>query len=87
MECGRSKSARIIESVPMHSRDTSPEVAEMQYESYRRMGPAGRFAVMVELTNFTRELTRAGIRIRHPEYTEDEVAQEFMRIVYGLKMP
>lgn len=59
----------------------------MQYESYRRMGPAGRFAVMVELTNFSRELTRAGIRMRHPDYTEAEVAREFMRIVYGLKAP
>lgn len=66
----------------MHARDTSPEAATIQYEGYRRIGPAGRFAAAAELTNVVRELARAGIRKRHPEYTAEEVSNELVSIVY-----
>jgi hypothetical protein len=68
----------------MHARDTSPEVATTQHEGYRRMGPSGRFRAAAELTNFVREAARAGIRMRHPEYSEDQVTRELARIVYQL---
>lgn len=66
----------------MHARDTSPEAAAVQYEGYRRIGPAGRFAAAAELTNVVRELARSGIRMRHPEYTAEEISREFVSIVY-----
>lgn len=68
--------------VVMHARDTSPEAAAVQYEGYRRIGPSGRFAAAAELTNVVRELARAGIRMRHPEYTAEEISREFVSIVY-----
>lgn len=68
----------------MHARDTSPEVAAIQHEGYRRMGPSGRFRAAAELTNFVREFARAGIRKRHPEYSEEQVTRELARLVYQL---
>ena len=66
----------------MHARDTTPGSAAMQQESYRQMGPAGRFHVAAELSNFVRELARAGIRKRYPEYTAEEVSRQLVWNVY-----
>jgi hypothetical protein len=48
------------------------------------MGPAGRFRVAAELSNVVRELARAGIRKRHPEYTAEEVSKQLTWYVYRL---
>jgi len=56
----------------------------MQIESYRRMGPSGRFAVAAKLTNLVRELSRAGIRKRHPDYDAEQVSRELVWIMYRL---
>jgi hypothetical protein len=68
----------------VHARDTSPAAAEVQYESYRRLGPAGRFNVAAELTNVVREMARAGIRKRHPEYTPEQVSRQLAWYIYRL---
>jgi hypothetical protein len=68
----------------MHARDTTPEMAAIQIEGYRRIGPSGRFAIAAELTNVVRELSRAGIRKRHPDYDAAEVSRELVWIVYRL---
>ena len=67
----------------VHARDTSAEAAAVQYEAYRRLGPAGRFLVAAELTNTVRDLARAGIRSRHPAYSSEEVETELVRMIYG----
>lgn len=64
-------------------RDTSPEAYRVQMDAYRRMGGAARLAIAFELTEFTRDLARAGIRQRHPEYTETQIAAAFRRLVLG----
>jgi hypothetical protein len=68
----------------MHARDTTPEAAAIQEEGYRQLGPSGRFKVAAELTNAVRELARAGIRRRHPEYTDEQVARQMASYIYGL---
>ena len=52
-------------------------------EVYRRLGPAGRVRLAASLSADTRELTRAGIRSRHPAYTEEEVDLALRRVLYG----
>jgi hypothetical protein len=69
---------------PVHSRDTSPEAAAIQHEAYRRIGSVGRFNIAAELTNVVRELARAGIRKRHPEYSSEQVSKELARYIYPL---
>lgn len=64
-------------------RDTSPDSHEAQLRAYRRLGPAGRARVAANLSADTRELTRAGIRARHPEYTGEDVESALRRILLG----
>lgn len=64
--------------------DTSIRAAAVQLSLYRKAGPSGRARVAVELSDAVRETTVAGIRRRHPEYSEREVALSFLRLVYGL---
>jgi hypothetical protein len=47
------------------------------------MGPSGRFSVALALSDLVRECARSGIRARHSEYTEAEVASELLRSLYG----
>ena len=64
--------------------DTSTRAALVQLSLYRKAGPSGRTRVAVELSDAVRETTVAGIRRRHPEYSEREVTLSFLRLVYGL---
>jgi hypothetical protein len=63
--------------------DTSPEIHAAQLQAYRRMGAAARARVAGDLSNATREMARAGIRSRHPEYREDQVELALRRIILG----
>jgi hypothetical protein len=64
----------------MRSRDTTPEAAAIQEAAYRRIGPTGRFNIAAELSNVVRELARAGIRRRHPDYTAEQISEELARM-------
>jgi len=63
--------------------DTSPEAAAVQIEAYRRMGGPGRGQVMFRLSQAVRLASMAGIRRRHPEYSEGDVLVALARLVYG----
>ncbi|HEY7375703.1 MAG TPA: hypothetical protein VIF57_26335 [Polyangia bacterium] len=67
----------------MQARDTTVASHAAQVEAYRRLGPAGRVRVAARLSADTRALARAGIRARHPSYTEEEVDLALRRIIYG----
>ncbi len=71
----------------MHARDTTPAAAAIQEEIYRRLGPAGRFQIAVELSEFTRSLTEAGLRRRHPEMTSEEITRLLVQVLYGVNEP
>ena len=49
-----------------------------QLEILRAMTPAQRLEQALELTDFTRQLMKDGIRRRHPEATEQEVHRLFL---------
>jgi hypothetical protein len=55
----------------------------MQLQLYREAGPERRAQIAAELSELIRDLSRAGVRIRHPEFTEAEVTREVLRIFYG----
>jgi hypothetical protein len=67
----------------MRPRDTTPDAAERQRDWYRACGPGRRGELALEMSEEARELTRAGIRGRHPEWSEAEVTAELLRIVLG----
>ncbi len=45
--------------------------------------PAGRFKIALELTKLTRRFAIAGIRRRHPEYTEEQAIEALARALHG----
>ena len=63
--------------------DTTPDAAALQLELYRAAGPSARATAAAELSDAVRATTLAGIRRRHAEFSEAEVAREFLALVYG----
>lgn len=67
----------------MPATDTSPRAAAIQLELYRAAGPAKRAQIAADLSDAVRATTLAGIRRRHPEYSDREIADAFLTLVYG----
>ena len=63
--------------------DTSPDADAMQLDVYRRLGGAGRLAIVFRLNALVREAAAAGIRRRHPDYTDEQVRAALMRLRLG----
>ena len=64
-------------------RDTTPEAMAKEFEILRRIGPAGRFAMIFELNDNLRSLVQAGVRYRHPHWTDRAVEREVIRLMIG----
>ena len=54
------------------TRDTSIEAERAQVELWRRMSPLEKLRAVTETTRTVLELSRAGIRLRHPQASDDE---------------
>ncbi|HXT69071.1 MAG TPA: hypothetical protein VN700_04930 [Vicinamibacterales bacterium] len=77
MEADSRRTDRLVPS------DTSPEAWAIQTDLYARMGGAARLSTAFQLTETVRRLTFAGIRRRHPHYTDVELRQAWARITLG----
>ncbi len=64
-------------------RDTSKEAWEVYLSVLSRMTPERRVEIAFDSSEMARELSRTGIRMRHPDYTEREVNLALFRILYG----
>jgi len=53
--------------------DTSPEAQRVQDDIYRRMSPARKFQLVFHTYEMGRQLAIAGLRMRHPDATEEEL--------------
>jgi hypothetical protein len=60
-----------------------PEALAMQIAAYRRMGAEARVELAARMSDEVREIALAGIRSRHPEYSEDEARDALHRLLYG----
>lgn len=67
----------------MRSRDTTEKAAAIAGELNRALSPEQRFLQAFELSDFLRSLAKAGLRSRHPEYSDDELAAALTRQFYG----
>lgn len=63
--------------------DTSAESHAVQLGVYRRLGSTRRLEIALDMSAAVRELTRAGIRQRHPEYSETDVDSALWRLLWG----
>jgi len=59
--------------------DTDPAAREVQLKVLRAMSGEQRLLLAIEMSEFARELSRAGIRQQHPEWSEKEVIRELLR--------
>jgi hypothetical protein len=67
----------------MRPRDTARKSHAVQIDVYRRLGAARRSDLAAGMSEDTRQLSRAGIRSRHPGYSDDEVELALCRLLYG----
>jgi hypothetical protein len=63
--------------------DTTAEVLAVQRRILHRIGPAGRLAMMFELSDNLRLLAAAGVRYRHPQWDDRAVDREVIRLMIG----
>lgn len=59
--------------MPKRPLDTTPEAWAVQLGVWRRLGPERRVDVAMVMSEELVEVTRVGIRGRHPEYDDDAV--------------
>ena len=62
--------------------DTTDIAQAIQDNIRRRMTPAGRLRLAFEMSALTKGLAMAGIRTRHPEWTEIECRRELLRFAF-----
>ena len=63
--------------------DTTAAARDVQREAYRRLGGAGRVAIVFRLSALVRETAMAGILSRHPGYSDTQVQMALRRLVLG----
>jgi len=62
--------------------DTTAEAQAVQDEIHRNMTGEQRVLLAFEMSEFVRELARAGIRQQHPDWPEDRVTRELLRLAF-----
>jgi hypothetical protein len=70
----------------MPARDTSQRAADLQVEIHQRFSPADRLRMTIEMSEFARALSRAGLRSRRPELSEAELDAEMLMQLYGFDL-
>ncbi len=63
--------------------DTTIDAMRKQFEILERLGIEGRAEMTFQLSNNLRQITEAGVRLRHPEYNDKAVRREVLRITLG----
>jgi len=69
----------------MPARDTKSSAAELQDNIHRQFSPADRLRMAIEMSEFARSLSKAGLRSRQPELTESELNEEMLIQLYGFR--
>jgi hypothetical protein len=62
--------------------DTTPEIEAMQIKIRQAMTPEERLLVALDISDFCRELRKAGIRRDHPDWSERQVMIELFRLAF-----
>lgn len=61
--------------------DTTPEAARVQTEIYKKMSISEKAEILFQLNDNFRQIVREGIRLRHPDYTEDMITQAHLTLI------
>lgn len=63
--------------------DTNSKAQQVQVEVLRRLGPARRFAMAMQMSSDVRRISVEAERRRHPEYSAAEAVQAVARRTWG----
>ena len=63
--------------------DTTLEAARVQFDVLRRLGTEGRVRLMFDLIENLQATLEAGIHLRHPDYTPEQVRWALVRLRLG----
>ena len=66
--------------------DTSPEARRVLYDLYRRMPLGRRLELAFDMCDTGRALAIAGLRMRHPDATDEELQRLWARQHLGQKL-
>ncbi len=66
--------------------DTTLEAVRKQFEILRRLGPEARLKMAFEMSDNLRRIVEAGVRGRHPDYNEQKIKQEVLRLMIGERL-
>jgi hypothetical protein len=64
--------------------DTDDEARRLQAQAARRLGPDGRVALAIEMSDDLRRITLEGLRERNPGLSEDELVRSLIRLWHGV---
>lgn len=68
------------------SPDTTIEAARKEFEILRGLGPEVRVKMALEMSDNLRSIVEAGVRLRHPDYDEEAVRREVLRLMVGERL-
>ncbi|MEE9307306.1 MAG: hypothetical protein V3V57_07280 [Spirochaetia bacterium] len=71
----------------MPSADTSFRVEKALFGIYRKMGPQGRCAIGIELSDNMRNIAFAAYKTANPTLSHAELEMQFFEKVLGWKLP
>jgi hypothetical protein len=63
--------------------DTSPDAERVQIELLRRTSPARKLELVGQLNETVRALALAGLRLRHPDASPEELRRRLADLVLG----
>ena len=63
-------------------RDTTSAAAAVQAHAQRQLGGPGRLRLAFELSVLARELTLAGLRRAHPDWSPGQLRRELLRLCF-----
>ena len=63
--------------------DTTEKAENIQIEIFRRMGPERRLRAAADLAGTARKLLAEGVRMRHPDYTEEQIKLATIKLTLG----
>ena len=66
--------------------DTTVEAARKEFEILRKLGPEARLKMALEMSDTLRSIVESGVRLRHPDYNEQQVRGEVARLMIGDKL-
>ena len=63
--------------------DTTVDAAKVYVAAYAALSGGARVERSIEMADEVRQVTLAGIRRRNPQFSDDEVHREWLRILHG----